>query len=327
MITSIQCAIRKLKKGQMKRGQSIVLIMIAMPALLGILTLLIDVGDLYVTRVRLQTACDTAALAGANYLPNYQSQAVSTAQTFALANGLTTSEINSITVAGDGKSVAISTTRQVPCIFCIALGATTAHAAATESGTSGSGNGVSASATAVIVPVKSAIGIMPLGVDYRTNLNFGNQIILHQGQVGAGNWDSLALGGTGGSNYSNNLANGYQSLQTVGDQLTTEPGNQVGPTQSGINTRLSNGLSQFPSGTFGIHDLADPRVVTVPLVDWSNINGRSQTPLKGFAKMWLVSATSKGDITCYFIQESVPNSIPDPTGSTAYGTVTPTLLR
>src|SRR5216683_1990451 len=143
MTTSVQSAIRKLKKGQMNKGQSIVLIMIAMPALLGILTLLIDVGDLYVTRVRLQTACDTAALAGANYLPNYQSQAVSTAQSFARANGLTTSEINSITVAADGKSVGISTTRQVPCIFCIALGATTAHAAATESGTVGSGNGVS----------------------------------------------------------------------------------------------------------------------------------------------------------------------------------------
>jgi Flp pilus assembly protein TadG len=325
MTTSIQCVIRKLRKGQMKRGQSIVLIMIAMPALLGILTLLIDVGDLYVTRVRLQTACDTAALAGANYLPNYQSQAVSTSQSYALANGLAVTEINSITVAADGKSVAISTTRQVPCIFCLALGASTAHA--DETGTSGSSNGVSASATAVIVPVKSAIGIVPLGVDYRTNLNFGNQVTLHQGQIGAGNWDSLALGGTGGSNYSNNLANGYPSLQTVGDLLTTEPGNKIGPTQTGVNTRVSNGSSQFPSGTFGNHDLSDPRVVTVPLVDWSNINGRSETPLKGFAKMWLVSVSSNGNVTCYFIQESVPNSVPDPTGSTAYGTVTPTLLK
>ncbi len=37
MTTSIQCAIRKLRKGQMKRGQSIVLIMIAMPALLPLM--------------------------------------------------------------------------------------------------------------------------------------------------------------------------------------------------------------------------------------------------------------------------------------------------
>jgi Putative Flp pilus-assembly TadE/G-like len=325
MTTFIQLTLRKLRQGQMKKGQSIVLIMIAIPALLGVLTLLIDIGDLYVTRVRLQSACDTAALAGANYLPNYQSQAVSTAQSFALANGLTTGEINSITVAPDGKSVAIATTRQVPCIFCIALGVSTAHA--DETGTSGSGNGVSASATAVIVPIKSAIGIVPLGVDYRTSLNFGNLVILHQGQVGAGNWDSLALDATGGSNYSNNLANGYASLLTVGDELTTEPGNKVGPTQSGVNTRIANGQSQYPSGTFGNHDLADPRVVTVPLVDWSNINGRSQTPLKGFAKMWLVGVSSKGDVTCYFIQESVPNSVPDPNGNTAYGTVTPTLLK
>src|SRR5260370_40563629 len=123
MTTSIQCAIRKLRKGQINKGQSIVLIMIAMPALLGILTLLIDIGDLYVTRVRLQTACDTAAFAGANYLPNYQSQAVSTAQRFSVAKWLVASGVNSITGAGDGKSVAILTTLHDPRNFCVALGA------------------------------------------------------------------------------------------------------------------------------------------------------------------------------------------------------------
>ena len=63
--------------------------------------------------------------------------------------------------------------------------------------------------------------------------------VLHKGQVGAGNWDSLALGGTGGSNYSNNLANGYPSLQTVGDPLTTEPGNKIGEEMFGLSWESS----------------------------------------------------------------------------------------
>jgi Flp pilus assembly protein TadG len=326
MIKYIQSTVRKWQLNGMHRGQSIILITIAIPALLGCLTLMVDFGDIYVTRVRLQTACDSAALAGANYLPNYQSQAISTAQSYALTNGIVLSEINSLSVSPDGKSVAISTTRQVPCIFCLALGASVAHAATGETGTSGD-NGVSASATAVIVPVKSAIGIEPLGVDYRTSLDFGNPIVLHQGMVGAGNWDPLDLGGSGASVYRSNLDNGYQTLVTVGDLITTEPGNMNGPTQSGMNARITSGQSKYPSGTFSNHALDDPRVMTIPIVDFGNINGRSQTPMKGLAKMWVVSVSGKGDINCYFIQESIPNATPDPNASGAYGAVTPALLK
>jgi hypothetical protein len=167
---------------------------------------------------------------------------------------------------------------------------------------------------------------VPIGVDYRTNLNFGNQVILKLGQVGAGNWGPLALGSTGADTYKYNVETGYTGLVTVGDELTTEPGNVVGPTQDGANYRISGGLNSYSTGTFSSHALSDPRVMLIPIVDWSNINGRSQVPLKGFAMMWIVGVDKQGNITCYFIQQSVPNAIPDPNGPIT-GATTPVLLK
>jgi len=307
------------------RGQSLVIVTLALPVLIGGLALVFDIGDLYVTRVLLQTSSDAAVLAGGNYLPSYPDQAISTARDYAMNNGIAAAEIQSISVSPDSKAVMISVSRQVPCYFCAALGVTIAHAATTNWG--GANNGtVSATATAVIVPVRSARGVVPLGIDYRTNLNFGNEVILKQGQVGPGNWDPLALGGPGANIYRDNLANGYSGLLTVGDLLTTETGNIVGPTNQAIDQRITAGQSQFPSGTFAQHALNDPRVMVVPMVDFSNINGNSDVPLKGFAVMWVVSSDNHGNITSYFIQQSVPGALPetDP-NALSFGGVMPTL--
>jgi hypothetical protein len=100
----------------------------------------------------------------------------------------------------------------------------------------------------------------------------------------------------------------------------------VGPTNQAFNYRLSAGQTNYPSGTFQAHDLNDPRVMLIPMVDWSAINGRSQVPMKGFAMMWVVSLSGGGDITCYFIQQSMPSGIPDPSVANT-GATTPVLLQ
>jgi Flp pilus assembly protein TadG len=313
-----------------QRGQTTLMVAIAMPVFIGGLTLLIDVGSLFMEHVRLQTGCDSAVLAGGNYLPGYPDMAVSTASQYAQANGILVGEITSITVASDQKSLSIAVTRNVPCYFCSALGISSANAAEysaqSTGGSTTTGNGVSATATAAIIPIHSAIGVVPLGVDYQTNLNFGNILTLHLG-VGPGNWDPLALGGNGANIYGNNLATGYPSLMTVGDIDDTEPGNINGPTQTDINSRISAGLSKYPQGTFAVHQLDDPRVMTIPIVDLSSINGKSQVPLKGFAVMWVASVDNKANITCYFIQESIPGAVPDPTAGVTYGATTPVVIR
>jgi hypothetical protein len=315
---------KRLSQGN-RRGQSLLLIVAALPVIVGSLALVLDVANLYFNQLEMQCASDSGVLAGGAYLPSYPSQAISTATSYAETNGLKASEIVSVTVTPDNKEVIIKATRNIPCFFCAVLGVSTAHAQV-SSGSGSSGSGVTTTATSGIVPIRSATGIVPIGVDYRTDLSFGNQVTLKQNQVGAGNWGPLALGGTGSDLYKYNVENGYTRLVTVGDWLLTEPGNVVGPTQQGFGYRTNAGANSFSTGTFNNHALNDPRVMLIPIVDWSNINGRSQVPLKGFAMMWIVSITGNGTITCYFIQQSVPGAIPDPNGAVT-GATTPVLLR
>lgn len=70
-------------------------------------------------------------------------------------------------------------------------------------------------------------------------------------------------------------------------------------------------MSVDAGGTFANHTATDPRVLIVPMVDFSGINGNSQVPVKGFAALWLVSINSKNDIATYFINQVVPGSTPD----------------
>ena len=317
---------KRLSQGK-RRGQSLLVIVAALPVIVGSLALVLDVANLYFNQLEMQCASDSAVLAGGEYLPSYPSNAISTATSYAETNGLKASEIVSVTVTPDNKEVIIKATRNIPCFFCAVLGESTAHAQV-SSGSGSSGSGVTTTATSGIVPIRSATGLIPIGVDYRTNLSFGSQIILKEGQVGAGNWQPLALGGTGDSVYESNIEHGYSGLVTVGDLLLTNPGNNVGPTRTGVSYRINEGLNSYPGGTFNNHALGDPRVMLIPLVNWSNVNGESQVPLKGFAMMWIVSLDGNGAITCYFIQQSVPNAIPDSNpADTTSGATTPVLLK
>ena len=285
-------------------------------------------GNAYFNKLEMQTASDSAVLAGGLYLPSNPDQAISFTRQYANSNGLKNSEINSIQVTPDDKEVILSATRSLPCYLCAVLGESEAHAQVSSGGSTGPGAGLNATATSGIVPIRAAAGVVPIGVDYRTSLNYGQQVVLKQGQVGAGNWGPLALGSSGGNTYRTNVENGYSGVLTVGDTLNTETGNVVGPTSQAFNYRLSAGQTNFPSGTFQTHDLNDPRVMLIPMVDWSGINGNSQVPLKGFAMMWTVSEDQQGNITCYFIQQSIPQGVPDTTNSaTNTGATTPILLQ
>ena len=307
------------------KGQALFIVILALPVIVGSLTIVMDVGNLYYNQTSMQVAVDSGVLSGALYLPSYPSQAVSVAEDYAERNGIKPSEIVSCSVSSDNKTVLMTTSRNLPCFFCAVLGEGTAHAQSAPAQETSSGTGVKAGASALIVPIRAATGVVPLGVDYRTNLSFGNVVQLKQGQVGAGNWSPLALGGPGASNYSTNIQTGYPGKVSVGDMIDTEPGNVVGPTSAGFQYRISMGQNQFSTGTFQNHDLNDPRVMLIPIVDFSNINGSSQVPMKGFAMMWIVSIDGQGTITCYFIQQSVPNAQPDPTGSSDTGASTPIL--
>ena len=94
---------------------------LALPVIVGVLTLVMDVGNLYYNQVSMQVAIDSGVLRGALYLPSYPSQAVSVAEDYAERNGIKASEIVSCTVSPDNKTVLMTTSRS--CTMLLLCGA------------------------------------------------------------------------------------------------------------------------------------------------------------------------------------------------------------
>lgn len=307
------------------KGQSMFVIIVALPAVVGSLTLVMDVGNLYYNKLCMQTAMDSGVLSGALYLPSDPDQAKSVAEQYAILNGLKQSEIVSVSVTPDDKAVMMTSRRNLPCYFCQVLGEGIAYGATSASSTT-QFSGLQASATALIEPIRSATGVVPIGVDSRTTYQYNDEVQLKSGQVGAGDWEPMAFGGDGAAIYETNVQDGYSGLVSIGDWDMTEPGDVVGPTRAAIANRISLGENQYSTDTFQHHALSDPRLIVVPIVNFANVNGKDQVPIMGFAVLWLESVDGQGDITCRFIQQSIPNAQPDPTAASG-GATAPALIN
>lgn len=283
-----------------KRGQVLVMLTILIPVLLGVVAMGVDITVFYWTWSRMQSAADASVLAGAASLPDSPSLAIAAATAYAKSNGITASEITTPVVAANDLSISITLTRAVPYYFGRVLGLVSSP--------------VITKATANLLNTGSATGALPIGISIQTTYSFGQNITLHQGGVGPGNWDALALGCTGAACFSANLANGYAGTISVGDTLTSEPGKKVGPTQSGVDARVAAGQSSDPGGTWSDHSLTDPRVGIVPVVDWTGCNGRCSVPVKGFAAVW-ISGANGSDINAVFIGALAVGAVPSQTGA------------
>src|ERR1700741_4571531 len=109
---------KSLRKRDGSKGQAMFIVIIALPVLVGVLTLVMDIGNLYFNQVSMQVAIDSGVLSGALYLPSYPTQAVSVAEDYAERNGIKASEIVSCTVSPDDKTVLMTTSRTLPCFVC-----------------------------------------------------------------------------------------------------------------------------------------------------------------------------------------------------------------
>src|SRR5487761_206544 len=118
---------KSLRKRKASNGQAIFIVILALPVLVGVLTIVMDVGNLYYNQVSMQVAADSGVLAGALYLPSYPSQAVSVAEDYAERNGIKACEIVSCTVSAHNKTVLITPSRIIPCFFCAVHGEGTPH--------------------------------------------------------------------------------------------------------------------------------------------------------------------------------------------------------
>jgi len=306
------------RRSRLSKGQIAVVMMLVMPVLLGVIGLGADMAVLYYNWVTLQKAADAAALAGASQLTGdptttTNSTVVSTGTQYAQYNGIThSSDSILVSPANDDKSVSVYLSRQVPYYFLQLVGL--------KSGK------VAAKATAGVLPTNGVCGAAPFGLPCRQNCNgngcYGQNALAGQGDAtcgGAyafnktnlsagtqiqlksdwsitgvpGNWDPLAIGGSGASTYRSNIGNGEAQVLTAGQTLPTETGNIVGPTSQGFADRgltLPNStVATVPESPYTTLSATDPHVMVVPLVDFTAAgkNGKTNVPVLDFVTLYV----------------------------------------
>jgi len=229
-----------------------------MVVILGLASLVIDVGVGLHEKREIQSGADAAALAGVRQLPWSPGEAVSIAEEWAAKNGITADELESVEVettyvADDTLSVTVK--RDFPFLFGRVLGVT--------------GGTVRATAKARIGSPAWLAGLRPWGV-LESAVEYGDSTTLKYDadDVSTGNFGPLAIDATGASVYNETIEYGSETALCAEGQplcsdshVSTEPGNVVGPTRQGVLALLhdtGSGCDEF-SEVFAVDtSTADP---------------------------------------------------------------------
>lgn len=268
-----------------QRGAAMIFIVVGLTALVLAAALALDVGHATLNKTRLQNATDAAALAAAKILDSTKSTTLATTEALTAfannANASGDSELAAAYANGSG-TVKITVTYSAtlppftagspigPYVRVAAAGFTRPTWFAGVAGISN----VNLAASAVAGPSPSlstnACNLVPMMVCGSTGAgaagNWGYTPLAPyvlksgapgNGQIGPGNFGLISLGGNGANVVRQNLAGGYQGCTTTGSSITTEPGNEAGPTAQGVNTRF--GVYSGPLG--GDQSIYPPDVI------------------------------------------------------------------
>ncbi len=304
------------------RSQVLVIVAMALPVLLGGMTLATDVGDLYLNYFRLQTADDASVLSGAMYLPDQPARAISTARTYASLNGVASAEIVSATTAYDatlcpapplpppppvpGCKLTMILRRSVSYYFARLVGVDNGVVNTTSTATAGPAGAID-------------LGLVPIGVQYRsgdpthsTIPSDGTAVFLRFTSPTApmsmpNNWSALALGG---KQFTTVFPPGYNGKVSVSDLIAPDrSATTTGPVTAAIQMRVSAGAAVDPSGSAvppPNYTANDSRAVTVAMVDWGAAGGCCK--VSAFAQLW-IDSVSNANITGRWVANGVDGSL------------------
>ncbi len=298
------------------KGQMLVLYAGIVAMMLAATALGTDVAVMYVNSIQLQKAADSAAIAGATYLTGiafsgtaasgctsakgYSDDAEKVACTYAYNNGIDPS-IDGISLnITEPTSTTLKVTAQhsgLPYYFGKIVGLSTYSVSTTSTG----------QASQAVGTIK--YGMFPVGLqctspcslsnlDPGQSVSFGTKFV---GGLAPGNWQFLAIGGTGDSVLGTNVDNGTTGSYTLGSALQSEPGNKGN--SSNVRVGLADRLNRC-------HSIADPCsvsggnpsdipagdscLVVVPAVDYHGCTGSCNITVEGFALIYLEPATTTG---------------------------------
>jgi hypothetical protein len=317
------------RSGVSKRTLTVVLML---SAVVGTLALATDLGLLYYNSVKLEGGLDTAALAGAGYLPVDPGRATQTAIFYAEANGIQRADLaGAPVVARDGSTIIVAARLGSSHAFLRVIGLYTGTGvesatarASYAPGTVGGGNGTLGNPRRSDPALCASIGqcdLLPIGLDYRTPYAKDKDVTLEYRRTGAGDCAALQLDGIKGADQGADIADGYPGPLSINQLVSLAPDTTTEAIAQGLSARIAAGRSKFPRATFSHHDPIDPRAVIVPMVDWDSSAGKDHARVKAFAALWVDS------VNAHFIDQVAYNSPPDPNAPFRGARGRPILIR
>lgn len=270
-----------------EKGSTQVITLLAMVVILGITALVMDVGVVFVQRVKLSNAADAAVLAGAMELPGDTQKAIEVANEYLTKNGIDTN-ISQIIISNNNFSIEVKINKNVDFYFAKAIGI--------------NDKDVLVSSKANIGPVSAVYdGIRPLVVEQQA-LSYGQVVTLKEGAGDGyhGNYGAVALGGSGANNFESNIKYGHKGKLKVGDIVYTETGNMSGSTTRGISFITDNNFE-----TYNNFSKDSIRLWTIPIVETLEVDGNKPVKIVGFAEFFIESSDKKNgqvEITGRFLE-------------------------
>jgi hypothetical protein len=253
------------------KGSVLVLVTLVLVVLIGMSALVIDGGMIFTARNQLQSAADSAALAGAAFLIINRGEATRKAVAFGSLNKCINEPVvlkaANVTFPDDSQ-IRIDATHSVDLYFARVFGMRSAD--------------ITATAVAGLTGLRKTGEVKPWAIP---DLNYvlGEQVTIKAGELGAEaapagffypvDFPPLNKGTpiTGGSAYSDNIIAGSSVSIEIGDELQVEPGNNVGPTMQGINDLIAMDPTAYWAGDHVAGSIyieySSPRICKVPFYD------------------------------------------------------------
>ncbi len=280
-----------------EEGSILPLVALMIVVILGMASLVLDIGTMYINKQRLQGAADFGALAGADQLLQGAGPATQTALNQSAQNNADGSFSVSVDTSGD--AVTVSGVETDALWFARIFGQATGQ--------------VHAYATAQIGTLTSATGIVPIGVASQT-LVYGQEVNLSDGAGDgqSGNYGFLDFSGQGANGLETDIENGFDFPLSVGEQVSTKPGIMSGPVSTAVNYRLAQAQSCADCSSFQTAQSDCPRVMYLPIVNTLDVSGKKDVTILGFAAFYLEGLVGDGghqQIVGRFIQMVRPGTI------------------
>lgn len=291
---------QSLESRNAQRGAVAVLVAIAMAALILTAGLALDVGHAFLNKTRLQNAVDAAALAAASTLDDTGDTGLATtsatnaftlnasapgnrelSDAYAGGRGIqvTVEYSNTLppfnTGAANGPYVRVRATGFVMPAWLVRVGGifqkTVAATAVAGPRTINSGSTVCNVAPMMVCGNAAGPGMW--GYTQNEPVVLKKATPGGQSPVGPGNFQLIAIGGTGAAIVRENMAGSYDACIVGGTTIQTETGNETGPVAQGLNTRFG----QYDGPMHGTEATYPPDVIVdaqSPPLSAEQINSR-----------------------------------------------------